>query len=194
MSTSSLVSEIRDVYNDFPVTKVLNAMNRALEMMLKNRNPFLEVIDETTGKYPVVSLVSGQRKYEISVANGFPEEAWFIGAVRDSYGETIRIKKYRASGSSKAYFIVRDDNIVGDYYVEYYKFVPKLTAVTVPLTIPEEFERYLYHGIIGIIEDKEYGRSEKLTLFENKYVPDFLYEMFESDEDFEENMRSGYGD
>jgi hypothetical protein len=167
MKTRALVTMILKEAPDFSIPQILEYINEVQNIMLKRRIPFMQMIDETTGNSPVVSIVPGTKKYTI---NG----AWFIGDVTNVDGTPMQCRIYPSNETSDAYFIVTQD-FIGDVLVECYKKPQQVTSISIELTVPPDYHlNVLKEGVLAYLEQVEYGTSNRMDKFERVLIPRFI--------------------
>jgi hypothetical protein len=127
----------------------------------------MQLIDETTGTSPVVSIVPGTRKYTV-------DGAWFIGDVTTENGDILTCRIYPSTETADAYFIVSSD-VTGDVHVECYKKPQQVTSVSIELTVPPEYHlNTVKEGVLAYLEQAEYGTSNRMEKFERILLPRFF--------------------
>lgn len=192
MKTRAIVNDILKTGSTFTVPEVLSFIDEIQKEMLLGRFEFLEVIDETTGEYPVVSLTTTKR-YNITIANGFPFDGSIISEVRNEEGKTIRVRKHEATETEPAYFILRED-VSGSVTVIYYRKPGTIATVNNELEVPPRYHiNTVMIGVKGLIEDRLYGKSTTLDDFRHRLLPKFQAEMmYVSEDDDEVFIRETY--
>jgi hypothetical protein len=217
MSTASIVSEIKlkapNWSRDGSDSAILNFIQRAQLFLFSKPSQFSLLIDETTGDYPYLTTIAGQRKYVIpditrsmlidgvaqditlrisrvdqlfteagsAVDYGFMRNGMtlFESGVK-SYGNgktQYRFSCVPATETESAYILLPFDPGAS---TEQFKMVAlieplRLTADTIPLMIPEDWEYILVEGALGWIEYHDVGRSDRLDKFKKEYAREFWY-------------------
>ena len=173
MKTKTLISRISRVFPSVPRAVILEQINVALRIIIDRPLAFMRIIDESTGKNPVLSTVPGQFAYEANVATlGYDAKyvaRIFTGEENDSASyNTVGFSTRVALGTGNAKIILSEDPVASTYYVEAYSGVTELLTEVFPVHIPfpdEYVDSYLYKLITGLFEDEFHGKSVKLEEF-----------------------------
>ena len=158
MTTTGLISYIQRKCPDWDRQTLLDLLNDIQNMVFMRPNHFMRVYDESTGKDPVLTTVSGTYKYELSetlpIANPFGHTIQLIDHVYQSSSESDTLQYNRDGGSdlldpkydsfkatktSAAKIIFHDDPGSTDYKVKCYRRPNQLTSERIQLEIPEEY-------------------------------------------------------
>jgi hypothetical protein len=120
----------------------------------------------------VFSRASEGSDYGLSLLSGTFSDGVFSN---DAEGQNFRFTSIPATEADSSRILFPFDP--GDT-TEKYRYVSliepqRLTADTVPVMIPEEFEFMLVEGALGWIEYNDYGRSDRMDKFKEQYAREF---------------------
>jgi len=173
MKTKTLISRISRAYPSVARPTILDQINVALGIIIDRPLAFMRIIDESTGKDPVLSTVTGQLTYEANIANlGY--DAQYITRVYTGEDEDARdcdpvaYSTRVALGTGNATIVLEADPIDDSIKVQAYRGVIELQTEVFPVHIPFPealVSRYLYKLVAGLFEEEFHGKSLKLDEF-----------------------------
>ena len=132
-------------------------------------NKILRVfVDVTTTNYSGYML-GDPYEYRFGTPSSVPTERIWV--------TDVPIKRFNGNEltAPSIQFFDNPGDSTAKYFVEFTYLPPQLTAITIPLMVPEEFEDALFDYAIGDIRFLENGvRNEFQDRFENKWKPEFI--------------------
>lgn len=191
MQTSSLIALIKRQAPEWSNEEIRELIDDVQLIMLSKPLEANRSIDTSTGLDHVLTTTTGVYEYEISIANGFTDDALFIESVystsdpepaynydenRVESGEDVY--SIPATRSNLARIIFKDDPLGNDFYIRCYKKPTSVSMQYTALTIPEWWHvKGVRVGVLGLIGEVEHGLSKYWDRFEKEVLPQFWNEM-----------------
>ena len=191
MQTSSLIALIKRQAPGWSNEEIRELIDDVQLIMLSHALEFNRSIDTSTGLDHVLTTTTGIYEYEISIANGFTDDALFIESVytttdpepaynydEDRVEDGEDVYSVPATRASVAKVIFKDDPLGNDFYIRYYKKPTSVSMQYTNLSVPEWWHiKGVRVGVLGIIEEVEHGTSRNWERFEKEVLPNFWNEM-----------------
>jgi hypothetical protein len=181
---------------------VCSMLNKAQNFLFSKPCALSLYKDPDTGDYPFLTTLATQKDYEIpdfsrdidGVARTLRifavYEVFSVAASASEYTDVLRNRSgsrfnvndivYRGKGSpalqnTRARWMFKEDPGASSDRYQYKGLIEPLqiTAVSIPLMVPQDCEDVLVEGALGYIEKLEYGKSDRLTVFQNQLANDF---------------------
>lgn len=178
MRTDALVAYIVRKNSDWDATTILSFVNEIQRQMyahpLNNREVFVN------GKHPTITF-DGSDGYEISTANGFPEDAIIIGDIYSESGSCKQSIDFQVENYTESTMpIVKPiGELSGTYYIQYFK-MPKWVSIREQLEVPPHHHMTtLMEGVQAMIDEADYGTGRQFSYsrFKTVLLKEFWDEM-----------------
>jgi hypothetical protein len=153
---------------DIPdVSKVINGTTYTLRAAHVKR----VMIDATRSHEYDIQYIGAP--FELTYLNPFSSQStkqFFCEIPADSYD---------ATETDRAKVVFRSDptTIIDQYYTEIIIEPLTLSSVNIPLMLPQKWERALFDGVVGEIQDNGYGKDTRINRFYEYWLPQIWDEM-----------------
>ena len=157
MLARELVSILEENNPDYSRVALLQEIEYVQREVLSSPNMLTKAVDTSTGLDPVITPTT---------------EEWTIpnaSTISRVYESDYSLPKNVVIQGNTIYFQTGDLN--RDYYVRYYKAMPRLTSESMELTIPDDVISYLEDGVEARLSSKEHGSKEEWRYWRKRELP-----------------------
>lgn len=177
MQTSALITLVTQTFPDWGRPMIMSVLNEFQKFIYSQVSNYqMRIFDTATGKDPILTTVSGTYEYEISISNGFTNDAQRVTNVYTADIDSSEdVMLLRATEDNKAIIRFKTDPGNGNYYIRCYMIPNEILVESTNLSIPPDFHlTHVFEGICGWIEQMRSGKSERWYNFLKTLLPDLI--------------------
>lgn len=187
MNTKSFITYVKRRAPAWSRADILDLLNDIQETVFSNSAELLRYLDESTGRDKILTTTQGTYVYELS-ASAFGADIHFIeniyqyenpeGYYNKQFLEDVAANTFKATGSTMAKIVFNEDPGDSEYYITCFRKPTPITSENVQPEIPEYMLlKYVYGGVIGLIEMAEHGDSNTYREWVSITLPELMYEL-----------------